>query len=146
MKATVLFCILLTTSAFKAFCQEEDAILGTWISIRETEKIEIYKKDNKYFGKLIWLKDSVDKDQKPLKDTHNHDASLRGRSLIGVDILNDLSFARKNIWRGGSVYDTKSGRSYNCQVALPEPSKLNIRKYYGLAIMGRTEEWKRVSN
>ncbi|WP_207531886.1 DUF2147 domain-containing protein [Desertivirga arenae] len=146
MKAFVICFIILTTSTYSAFSQKEDAILGKWISSRETEKIEIYKKDNKFFGKLIWLKDSVDNDQKPLKDIHNPDGSLKGRSLIGIDILKNLSYGRRNIWRGGTSYDTKSGRSYNCQVALPDSSSLNVRKFFGLAIMGRTENWKRLSD
>lgn len=143
MKAILICFIVLTTSVFSAFCQKEDAILGKWVSSRDTEKIEIYKKDNKFFGKLIWLKDSVDKDQKPLKDLHNPDASLKDRRLIGVDILRNLSYGRSNVWRGGTVYDTKSGKSFNCQVALPDSSTLNVRKFFGLAIMGRTESWKR---
>ena len=43
------------------FCQaQSDDILGIWLEEKKQSKIEIYKKDNNFFGKIIWLKEPLD--------------------------------------------------------------------------------------
>jgi uncharacterized protein (DUF2147 family) len=57
-----------------------DRILGTWLTPTGEAKIEIVKCGDAYCGTIKSM-------NKMAKDVHNPDASLRGRSVVGVQIL-----------------------------------------------------------
>jgi len=143
MKTLVVCITTFLLSSLNAFSQHENDIVGKWLNGLGNEKIEIYKKDNQFFGKLIWLKDPLDDKKEPIKDINNKDSYHKTRPLVGIDIFKNIVYYRNNIWRGGRVYDPKSGRTYNCQIALRDSNKLNVRRYYGITILGRTETWTR---
>ncbi len=116
-----------------------DAILGVWINPAKDAKFEIYKKDNKYFGKIIWGKDGDTKDSK------NPDSKLRNRYLIGLTILNNFLFDGKKTWDDGTIYDPKDGKTYSCKLTLASANKLDVRGYVGISLFGRTETWTKVN-
>jgi len=126
-----------------SYGQTENDILGTWISAHGSGKIEIFKKEDKYFGKIVWLKKPTDEKGETLKDIHNPNDELKNRPIIGIEIFKDLEYNGKNLWRGGTVYDPKSGHTYNCQMAIRNSNELDIRAFFGLALLGKTETWKR---
>ncbi|WP_256010559.1 DUF2147 domain-containing protein [Desertivirga xinjiangensis] len=119
-------------------------ILGHWRSAHGSGKIEIYKKGEKFFGKLIWLKTPNDENGKPLTDIKNPDEALRNRPIMGLEIFRDLAYKGNNTWGGGTVYDPKSGKTYNCQMSLQSERELDIRAFFGIALIGKTETWTRV--
>jgi uncharacterized protein (DUF2147 family) len=46
-------------------------------------------------------------------------------------------------WENGTVYDPKSGKTYSCLMELPEPDKIVVRGFIGVALFGRTYIWTR---
>jgi uncharacterized protein (DUF2147 family) len=49
-------------------------------------------------------------------------------------------------WRGGTILDPKSGKTYDVQLKLVEQAKaLEVRGYLGFAMLGRTQRWLRAS-
>jgi hypothetical protein len=72
---------------------ESDAILGNWANANNTAHFKVYKKDNRYFGKVIWGKGENNKDIK------NPDPQLRSRELIGLTILNNFHTPEKKLGR-----------------------------------------------
>lgn len=84
MKSLMTTCCALLVSIF-AFAQNADPILGKWQNPSGEGKIEIYKKGDKYFGKLYWIKDANKKDEK------NPDAKLRNRKIQGLEILSGFT-------------------------------------------------------
>ncbi|MDH3984403.1 MAG: DUF2147 domain-containing protein, partial [Gammaproteobacteria bacterium] len=46
-------------------------------------------------------------------------------------------------WSGGSIYDPNSGKTYRCKLRLVDPDTLKVRGFIGIALIGRTETWKR---
>ena len=143
MKTILLAGILLLSTTF-AKAQHRDAVLGHWRSAHGSGKMLIFKKGDKYFGKLIWLKEPLDERGHPKKDIHNPDAKPRSRSIIGLEVLKDLKYKNDGIYTGGSIYNPKTGNSYNCQMKLYGPDRLDIRGYFGLSLIGKTETWIRV--
>lgn len=117
--------------------QGNDPILGKWQNPSGEGKIEIYKKGNKYFGKLYWIKDANKKDAK------NPDAKLRERKIQGLEILTNFS-KDGDTYEGGQIYDPKSGKTYSCKMTVKGKDKLDIRGYMGVSLLGRTETWKRI--
>lgn len=123
--------------------QDGNDIIGHWRSAHGSGKIEIYKKGEKFYGKLVWLKTPNDENGKPLRDIKNHDETLRNRPIMGLEIFKDLAYKGNNTWSGGTVYDPKSGKTYNCQMTLQSETELDIRAFFGIALIGKTETWTR---
>ncbi|MCJ0742956.1 DUF2147 domain-containing protein [Pedobacter montanisoli] len=142
MKRAALF-LIICLSAFMVSAQSKDDILGKWINPSGEGQIEIYKRGDKYFGKLVWLKEPNDETGKPKKDVKNPKENLRNQSVLGLEILKDFSY-ENNKWTGGEIYDPKSGKTYSCNMTLKDHNTLNIRGYIGVSLLGRTESWKRV--
>ena len=140
--------ILIITLLIIAFClqvpaqKKAGAITGTWLNLTGEAQINIYKKQGKYFGKIIWLKTPDDKAGKPLTDRNNIDPKLKSRLLLGVELLKNLSSADGRTFEDGTIYDPKSGKIYSCEMTLSQ-NTLKVSGYLGMFV-GRTEIWKRV--
>lgn len=142
MKKLALFLLVLCVGIF-AYPQAQDAIIGKWINPSGEGRIEIYKKGDKYFGKLYELKEPNDALGQPKKDDQNPDDNLKNRPLKGLEIL--TNFTKKgNSYEGGQIYDPKSGKTYSCKMTLKGNDQLSIRGYIGISLLGRTETWKRI--
>lgn len=122
--------------------QKADDVLGQWYSENNESLIEIYKSGNKYFGKIIWLKEPL-RDGKPKVDDKNPDGKLKDRPLIGLVILRDFVFDGKDEWSDGKISDPKSGKTYSCFMEFENKDKLKIRGYIGISLIGRTTYWTR---
>jgi len=126
------------------FAQNTDDILGYWLNQDNDAKIEIYKEDNSFFGKLIWLKEPNEKDGSPKIDDKNPNDNLRDRNLQGLVIVKNLKFDKKDKeWSGGKIYDPKSGKTYKCFAKI-DGENLNLRGYIGFSFIGRTATWSKV--
>ncbi|MCF6405675.1 DUF2147 domain-containing protein [Chitinophaga filiformis] len=136
---------LLTVSVFfslVANAQTGKVIVGKWFNEEKDGKVEIYERGNKYYGKLIWMKDQFEPDGKTLrKDSKNKDTKLRSRTLLNTVILNDFVY-EDGKWIGGEVYDPKSGKTYSSEMKL-KGEKLEIRGYVGNPMFGQTSVFTR---
>lgn len=135
-----------------------DDILGTWLNEEGTGKIEIFKKGDEYFGKLIWLKEpnysqkDVDDNEHPLVklgapkvDFKNPDESKQSTPLMGLLLLRNFKYdIDQEEWSGGRIYDPKNGKDYKCYMQLVETNKLKVRGYIGFSLLGRTTYWTRL--
>ena len=141
-KKSVLI-LLLAFFSCSAWAQKADAILGTWANANGQDHILIYKRDDKFFGKLDWIKFPNDENGKPKTDKNNPDPALRSRPDLGLELLKDFTFDGDNVYSGGTVYDPKNGKTYNCKMTL-EGNKLTIRGFIGISLFGRSVTWTRV--
>lgn len=78
------------------FAQKKDDILGKWVNPSGEGQVEIYKKGDKYNGKLVWIKDPNDDNGKPKLDIKNPNSSLRSRPVMGLEILKNFVFEDGN--------------------------------------------------
>lgn len=138
LSIAMLLFFVLSVSAQKA-----DAIIGKWLNPSGEGQVEIYKKGDKYFGKLAWIKFPNDASGKPKTDLKNPDPALRTRPELGLELLKDFTFNGEDVYEGGTIYDPKSGKTYSCKMTI-NGKKLKIRGYVGISLFGRTEEWTRV--
>ncbi|MBC8045357.1 MAG: DUF2147 domain-containing protein [Fimbriimonadaceae bacterium] len=131
--------ILFSISVAQA--QYSDVIIAKWLSGDGDGKIEVYKQGNKYYGKLVWLKEPFEDDGRtPKVDDENPDESKQNQPLIGLVILKNFEF-KEGFWQEGSIYDPANGRTYDCEMWLDGNDKLKIRGYWGF--VHRTETWTR---
>lgn len=134
--------ILLTLGVSQVFAQSEGSILGIWYNTEKTAQVEIIKTGSQFIGKIVWLKEPI-RDGKPATDRENSDPKLRSRPLMGLNILDGLKYSG-GIWKGGEIYDPKSGKTYSCEVKLKSPEILEVKGYLGFSFVGRTVEWTKV--
>jgi hypothetical protein len=90
---SIIILIIATAIAAYVFTSSEnqaDAIIGVYWTPAKDGKVEIFKKDNKYFGKLLLSGKSADD-----KDKYNPDAKLRNRPLNGIVFLTDFEYSEK---------------------------------------------------
>ena len=130
MKKMILLIALVLVSV-AGYSQD---VLGKWLTEAGDAQVEIYQAGDKLNGKIIWLQQGPE-----TKDKHNPDEKLKGRKLMGVNILSGLSKS-KNKWEGGKIYNPKNGKSYKCSLWL-EGDQLKVRGYLGMFY--ETQTWKR---
>lgn len=138
MKKTIVTTVLIF-STLSLFAQNE--IIGKWLSQDKEAMIEIYENQGKYFGKFVWLKKATDAKGQPLTDTQNPNAALRKQPLMNMVMLSNMYFTDKK-WKGGTIYNPESGKSYRCEMWQSKPQTLNVRGYLGLFY--GTETWSLV--
>lgn len=120
-----------------------DDILGTWWSPDKRGQLKFYKKDNKFFGKLVWSAD--DKPGQPKLDSENPTVSMRSNRIVGVDIFKNLTYnATEHTYENGTVYDARSGYTYSCSLWVEGKDILKVRGFMGFSLLGKTETFARV--
>ncbi len=127
-----------------------DEILGIWHTTDDKSQIRIFKEDNKFFAKIISLKDPswpADDAQgmggKPKHDRRNPNPELRSRPIAGLQFMSDFVYAGDNHWTGGRIYDPESGKTYRCKMTLISTNRLEVHGYVGVSLLGRTVVWTR---
>ncbi len=121
-----------------------DDIVGVYLSQDESEKIEIYKSNDGYFGKIIWLDEPNNpKNNKPYTDTENRNKSKRNEPLLNLIIIRDLQYEGDNVWKYGRIYYPDTGKTMDCKSTLKK-NKLKITGYWKKPFFGRTEIWFKV--
>lgn len=153
MRGTVVIAtVLMMLGAVPLVAGDGDALVGLWATDPDSEDgqahVEIFEKNGKFHGKLVWLEEPVypaDDDGgmagKPKVDRENPDASLRDRPIQGLQIMFDFDYAGDNKFKKGTIYAPDEGKTYKCKLAFDEDGNLKVRGYIGLAMIGRTEIW-----
>lgn len=137
--------MLLFMTAFVNQSGEGDRLKGVWEPSNGRARVKIEKIGEKYFGKIVWLKEAKDpKTGKPKTDKNNPDESMRDVPLRGYRMLKDFVYKGDDIWEDGTIYDPLNGSTYNCIIKMSDPNTLDIRGYIGVEALGRTDVWKRL--
>ena len=145
--STKLFSVLFFLMLIFSFTLEDegDRLVGVWEPSNGKARVKIEKIGNKYYGKIVWLREPIDPvTQKPKVDKNNPDASMQNVPLKGYRLLKDFIYLGKNEWTEGTIYDPENGSTYSCLITMKYNNTLDIRGYIGLKALGRTDVWKRL--
>ena len=111
MKKFVLTLVIsLFTTLISIATNNPDAVLGVWKNGEGTGLVQIYKKGERYFGKIVWLKIPNNPDGTPRVDVNNPEEKLRTQPLKGLENLRNFKFVGENKWEEGNIYDPKVGK------------------------------------
>lgn len=135
--------ILFILFSVDGYSQNKDAIVAKWVNSTGEAHLEITKRSEKYFGKIVWLKDPKDEKGNIKTDYQNPNPSLRSKPIIGLEILKDFIY-EDGKWTDGNIYDPKSGKTYSCTMTIKPNGDLSMRGYIGISLIGRSELWKKV--
>lgn len=143
LKQIIIITLISIDPSLSSFAQNADAVLGIWESEHGSGRIQINKSGDTYSGKLIWLKEENDSSGKPLLDINNPSEAKRIRPVKGLEVLSGFNY-NDGEWDGGTVYDPKSGKKYNCKLSVSSDGQLEIRAFMGISLIGKTQVWSRV--
>ena len=138
-KILILACIFIAQSALA------QDITGKWTTIddntgKERSVVEIYKKGDKYFGKVsdMYLEPHEPKD--PICDLCTDER--KDQQTLGMEIIRNME-KDGDEYSGGDILDPENGKVYRCKLWI-EDDKLMVRGY--IAFFFRTQEWIKSSD
>ncbi len=115
---SIIFCALIAAST----SAQSDKIIGIWLTGDKSAHVEIYKSNNQFTGKIVWLKEPNNpKTGKPWLDEQNESPSKKTQPLIDSLILWGFSFENGK-YTGGKVYDSRDGKIYTGKLSLQKTS------------------------
>ncbi|MHA7057375.1 DUF2147 domain-containing protein [Aquimarina sp. M1] len=124
-----IFIALISFLYFSSITPE--TYIGKW-KIEGGSIIEIYRDGDHFFGKINKRAERPISNLNGL-DNNNPDRTLRRRPLLGMNILNNLSFEDGEL-AGGTIYNADSGKTYDVKVWIDSDNTnlCYIRAYKGI--------------
>jgi uncharacterized protein (DUF2147 family) len=116
-----------------------DAILGKWWSEGREGLMKFEKTvSGRFQVRVIDGKDVNDKDVK------NPDPKLRGRKLKDLVIMWNLRY-EDGEYVDGYCYNPRDGNTYRVKFKLLSPTRLHLRGYLAVPLLGQSQEWTRAA-
>lgn len=125
---------------FSVNLSSEQGIFGYWLTSGSIVKIETC--NNSICGEIATVFTEEGVDPKSILDENNKDKSKRERPIVGINILSDFSIEKSDqkIFKGGKIYDPRSGNTYKSNLYLNEDGTLKVEGC--LAFICDGEEWQ----
>lgn len=141
---TLIFTVICACSVAQ---NNANAILGTWMTFpKRNLVVEVYKDQHEYKARIVWFDDSDDP-SKPMnkrQDEKNPDPALRGRKVLGMQVLKDLVYnAETDRWENGKIYDAKSGKIWSSTAWLTKDKTLRVRGFWHFEFIGQNLNFKK---
>ena len=152
--ATLIICLAAMYSTFSVKAQSKgDAIVGVFLmktpDTGDESKVQIYRaKNGTYSGKVVWVKNPNNPDGTPRRDTKNPDPKLRNRTADNLPVLYNLKYdADDNEWVDGDLYNPNDGKWFKIKIkGFSSAKTLEVRYYKGVPLLGKNDQWQKVSN
>jgi uncharacterized protein (DUF2147 family) len=119
---------------------------GVWLTAHGGARIRISpcaRQADQLCGAIVWLKDPVDEQGEPARDTHNPNPELRSRKILGLELIRGLKPSGPGRWSGGRIYNANNGKSYRSHIQVTRQDKLRVGGCVLMFCGGET--WTRVS-
>ena len=127
-----------------------DAICGVYLvnsPKNDVDKIKVRvsrASDGTYRARVIWLVPSTNADGTERTDALNKDKSLRNRKPTDITLCWNLTYdAQEKMWKGGTLYDPTTGKTFSIQLKKAANGKdIDARYYKGKPAFGMDQLWK----
>jgi uncharacterized protein (DUF2147 family) len=122
-------------------------VSGVWIDHTGKGAVEIIPCPTKpahLCGHVVWLKEPVDRNGRPLVDARNPDPARRGQPMCGTQIIGELSQSG-GAWDKGWIYNPEDGGRFDVEVKRCSPDQIVVHGYAGIKFLGESFVWKRAA-
>ena len=138
LTTTFALCLVMITYAQTP----ADKAIGKWYTDDKETIVEVYKTGDMFFGKFVWILDENEVFVTQNVFEKNPDLELQKRPVMGLVLFKDFKFdSDKDEWNGGSIYDPKNGKTYDCYMWM-EGEDLKIKGFVmGMRFIGRKTTW-----
>jgi uncharacterized protein (DUF2147 family) len=126
---------------------QESTPVGVWKSIddesgRERSIIRITEVNGELQGAVEKIFERPGDDPEHL--CRKCKGARKDQPIVGMTILWGLK-RDDDVWKGGEILDPDNGKTYRCKMTLTDGgTKLDVRGYIGISLIGRTQTWLRV--
>ena len=122
---------------------------GLWKTVddktkKEKSLVRVVETNGVYSGKVEKVIDPDAPKDAVCKDCTDE---RKDQPVVGMTIIRNMkqSYGDKALFEGGDVLDPNNGKVYKAKLKLIDNgSKLEVRGYIGLPMLGRTQTWQRV--
>jgi uncharacterized protein (DUF2147 family) len=137
--------ILLLSLFVSAVVFANDSIVGLWENSNGKTHFEVYKVKDKYFARIVQLKEPIDENGLPKVDKKNPDINQQTRPIVGLVVVRNLVYSQDdNEWKDGNIYNPEDGRIYKCMIKLKDNNTMDVRGYIGFTCLGKTTTMRRI--
>jgi uncharacterized protein (DUF2147 family) len=118
-----------------------DSVVGKWRAESKNAVVDIVRCGGSICGKLIGS-DGLRANPEML-DTKNRDAKLKGRKVLGLDMIAGAFTFADGAWSGGTVYNPEDGGTYKATLTNPDQDHLRLK---GCIVwpLCKTQTWTRI--
>jgi len=115
---------------------------GLWLTENKRSVIKIEKCGEKLCGNIYWIIEGGMQ-----IDSKNPAPARRGQKMCGLEIMRGLkqSNQNKNHWLDGEIYKADDGDIYSAKLQIKSPDTITVRGYRGISLLGKSQDWQRVS-
>ena len=121
---------------------------GLWKTVDDSTKkekslVRIVESGGVYTGRVEKVIDPDSPKDAVCKDCTD---DRKDRPVVGMTIIRNMKASGdKDVFEGGDILDPNNGKVYKAKLKLIDNgSKLEVRGYIGLPMLGRTQTWQRV--
>lgn len=144
LKSIALFvCILILSFSNKAQTFKATDLIGEWEVEEKTAVIKFFANGDEFFAFTEWIKEPRDAEGKIKVDKHNPDPTKRTQPLQGAILCKNFTYAGDGLWHNGTIYDSRTGKTYNCKITMKEHNIIHLRGYIGISLIGGSTTWTR---
>ena len=140
----LLLCLLIFCSLLKAQDKfKATDLVGDWVVSEKTAVITFFKDGDRFYGMTSWMGKPRDENGKMRTDIKNPDPSKRSQQLLGALLCKNFVYDGNGVWVDGTVYDSRSGRTYNAKITMKDINTIVLRGYIGISLIGASDTWTR---
>ena len=122
-----------------------EGLVGVWLDHTGRGAVEIVPCASELCGRIVWMKEPLDKTGKPLVDGQNSDKARRAAPICGLQIIGGLKQQRDGSWDNGWIYDPEQGESFDLEVRLLQDQSLQVKGYKVVKFLNETFKWQRLA-
>lgn len=140
----ILLTLLLGITGFTSY-PPGNRLLGIWETEEKNLHIEMFEENGHFAGKMVWFRCMLGETMMyTYCDTENPNPQLTSRTLIGMKVVEQISYQGNNVWGSGKIYDPNTGRTYDARIHLVTPNKVIVRGYWKFKWFGRSIVFNRL--
>jgi uncharacterized protein (DUF2147 family) len=109
---------------------------GTWLTQGGDSKVRIAPCGGGFCGTIVWLNEDR-------KDSNNPNASLRDRSLVGVQLFSNMQGSGDSY--SGKLYNPRDGKTYTGKLKTLGADKLQLSGCVLGGLICKSETWTKSS-
>jgi uncharacterized protein (DUF2147 family) len=140
LSSLLAFCVLALPPARAA---DPNSPIGLWKTFDDKSGaakaiVRIYEQEGKLFGKIVssFKPGAEQRVCEVCKDER------KDQPIIGLVIIRNMK-ADEGEFDGGDILDPENGSVYHCKMHVEDGSRLLVRGYIGISLIGRTQTWQR---
>ena len=126
-----------------ALAADRDSPLGLWKTFDDKTGaaraiVRIYEENGRLFGKIVssFAAGAEHRVCKVCTDER------KDQPILGLVIIRNMK-ASDGEYGGGDILDPETGSVYRCKMHVDDGSRLIVRGYIGISLLGRTQTWQR---